>query len=158
MKAAYAKRSPEDKPITKGNYLDLKYWYYSHIYYLLMSFLTQIDTFVWVWFLFSLSRCETQSDTYHWHAWEEGKEIKLDSLILIIDILCSSMGQLWFFILFITLIHMWCKILKDCLAVMVLTLKKYSYYVYISSYVHYIIHISSNSYIYIYKSDFFFTK
>lgn len=25
MKAAYAKRSPEDKPITKGNYLDLKY-------------------------------------------------------------------------------------------------------------------------------------
>lgn len=31
MKAAYAKRSPEDKTTTKGNYLEQKYEYYSHI-------------------------------------------------------------------------------------------------------------------------------
>lgn len=46
MKAAYAKRSPEDKndkTITKGNYLDLKILFiYTKIYFL-MKFSTQTD-------------------------------------------------------------------------------------------------------------------
>ncbi len=80
MKAAYAKRSPEGKdgkPITKGNYVDLnKKYSYTKIYFL-MKFSTQTD----YWFLFSLSRCKTQSDIYSGYVWEKGKEIKSFSLI-----------------------------------------------------------------------------
>lgn len=43
MKAAYAKRSPEGKTITKGNYVDLKILFIYTTLYFLMKFSTQTD-------------------------------------------------------------------------------------------------------------------
>ncbi len=105
MKAAYAKRSPEGKdgkPITKGNYVDLKKKYsYTKIYFL-MKFFTKTD----YWFLFSLSRCKTQSDIYSGYVWEEGKEIKSSKLFVP---KCCSVYYGFFLYLFLTLIHVCLK-------------------------------------------------